>query len=367
MNNLVLSNMLHRPMRTAVSIIGIGIGVLLIVFTIGLANGSLRERAEREANVNAEIMYRPAGSIGLSGSDALTLPVSVIPEIEKVEGVKRCIPIAQNTIAAKDTNTGSRLMDGVNYDEFADLAGLTIIEGRKFAEGSDEMMTDTAWLQQKKLKIGDSLEVYDRNFKIVGTYEPGAGGRTKISLLTMQKQLGADGKASAFLIKVKDGFKPEEVAERISKQFTDSQIIMTKDLGELYMEAVPALGVFLNVVIGVAGIVSALIILLTMYTTVTERTRQIGVLKSLGMSKGNIASIVVQEALLISAGGTLAGVLLTVILKFVLAKWTTLNVQIEPQIVILTVLVGIISGVLGALYPALRAAGLDAVDALNYE
>lgn len=367
MNNLVLSNMFHRPMRTTVSIIGIGIGVLLIVFTVGLANGSLRERAEREANVNAEIMYRPSGSLGLSGSDALTLPVSMIPEIEKVEGVERGIPIAQNAVSAKDTNTGNRLVDGVNYDEFADLAGLTIIEGRKFVEGSDEMMSDTAWLAQKKLKIGDSVEIYDRDFKVVGTYEPGAGGRIKISLLTMQNQLGADAKVSAFLIKVKNGVKPELVAERISKQFPESQIIMTKDLEELYMEAVPALGVFLNVVIAVAGIVSVLIILLTMYTTVTERTRQIGVLKSLGMSKVKITSLIVQEALLISAGGTFAGVLLTVILKFVLAKWTTLNVQIEPQIVILTVVLGILSGIIGALYPALRAAGLDAVDALNYE
>ena len=367
MNNLVLSNMFHRPMRTAASIIGIGIGVLLIVFTVGLANGSLRERAQREANVNAEIMFRPAGSIGLTGSDALTLPVSLIPEIEQTEGVKRCIPIAQNTVAAKDTNTGSRLVDGVNFDEFAEVTGIQVVQGRKFVEGSDEVMPDTAWLQQRKLKIGDSLEIYERKFKIVGTYEPGAGGRIKISLLTMQNQLGVDGKVSAFLVKVKDGFKPEEVAERLNKKFTDSQIIMTKDLEELYMQAIPALGIFLDVVIGVAGVVSALIILLTMYTTVTERTRQIGVLKSLGMSKGKIASIVVQEALLISAGGTLAGVLLTIILKFVLAKWSTLNVQIEPQIVILTVVIGIISGVIGALYPALRAAGLDAVDALNYE
>ena len=61
--------MLHRPARTVVSIMGIGIGILLIVLTIGLANGSLRERATREANVGAEIMLRAEGSVGLSGSD----------------------------------------------------------------------------------------------------------------------------------------------------------------------------------------------------------------------------------------------------------------------------------------------------------
>ena len=78
MNSLVFTNMLHRPARTIVSVVGIGVGILLIIFTVGLANGSLRERAQREANVGAEIMFRPSGSIGLSGSDALRLPVSMV-------------------------------------------------------------------------------------------------------------------------------------------------------------------------------------------------------------------------------------------------------------------------------------------------
>ncbi len=367
MDNLVLSNMLHRPARTAVSIFGIGIGVMLIVFTVGLANGSLRERAAREANVGAEIMFRASGSMGLSGSDVMRLPIAMRDEIGKVEGVKTVVPIAQNTVAASDTNTGSRLVDGVNYDEYAEIAGLTVIEGRRFDDDKDEIMADTAWLPQRKLKVGDSLKIYERDFTIVGTYEPGAGARLKIPLKKMQAQLGAEGKASSFLIKAADGFAPETVAENLHNKFPDNQIILTKELEELYMQSVPALNIFLNVVIGVAGAVSALIILLTMYTTVTERTRQIGVLKSLGMSNPGIASVIVQEAMLISLGGVIFGVLMTVALKFALAKWTTLNVQIEPYIILIIIVVGLISSILGALYPALRAARLDAVEALSYE
>jgi putative ABC transport system permease protein len=104
-----------------------------------------------------------------------------------------------------------------------------------------------------------------------------------------------------------------------------------------------------------------------MYTTVTERTRQIGVLKSLGMSNPRIAWTIVQEALFISAGGIIFGLTGTVLLKYVLAEWTTLTVSIQPQTVITIVMVGLLSGVAGALYPGLRAAFLDPVDALNYE
>lgn len=367
MNSLVFSNMLHRPARTGVSIIGIGIGILLIVFTVGLANGSLRERAQREANVGAEIMFRASGSIGLSGSESLRLPVTLVGEIERVEGVQTAVAIGQTTVSVKDATTGTRLLDGVDYESYANIAQLQIVKGRKMAASGNEVVCDAAWMLQKNLSIGDDILLYEQNFKLVGVYEPSAGARIKIPLATMQTQLGSEGRASEIFVKIKDGFTAETVAANIQAKFPDNQIFLTKELEVLYMQGFPALTVFLNVVIGVAGAISALIILLTMYTTVTERTRQIGVLKSLGMSNVKIAWTIVQEAVLISFGGIMFGLVATYLLSLALNKWSTLIVQIEPKVVISILVVGLISGVIGALYPGLRAARLDAVEALNYD
>jgi putative ABC transport system permease protein len=368
MDNLVLSNLFHRPARTLVSVLGIGIGVLLITFTVGMANGSLRERARREASINAELLVHASGSLGLSGSESFRLPTSWAKEITQIDGVQLAVPLGQHNVEDAKTNAGTRLTDGINFDEYVPISGLQIVQGQGLALSGDEAIIDTAWQKQRKLKLGDTVRTYERDFKIVGIYEPAVGARIKIPLSTMQEQLGSNDKCSSILVKLSDPAKLDEVGQKILEQYPDKvQVIKTKELEDLYLSSVPALNVFLNVVIGVACVISALVILLTMYTTVTERTRQIGILKSLGMSKTGIAWTITQEALLISFLGAICGVLLMLLTRQIVINTTSLQVFIEVPWIIITFFVALIGGALGALYPALRAANLDAVEALSYE
>lgn len=365
MDNLVLSNMTHRPARTFVSILGVAVGVLLVVFTVGLAHGVLRERGRRESDVGAEIIVRASGTTGLAGTQRFSLPVSLADEIQSVEGVRVAAPIGQNTDKS-DSGFGMRVIDGIPFERYALLSGLRVIEGRGL-QGGDEAVVDSVWREQRKAKVGDTVKLYDRDFKIVGVYEPPGGGRIKIPLATMQEQVGSPEFCNAILVSAANPAQQDALAERLHARFPDEQILFTRDLPELYTSSVPALNIFIDVVVGVAASISMLVILLAMYTTVTERTRQIGVLKSLGMSNTGVAWVIEQEALVVSVLGVLLGLVLTLAARFLVMHTTTLTVDIEPRWLVLSLVIGLLGGTLGALYPALRAARQDPVEALSYE
>jgi putative ABC transport system permease protein len=365
MDSLVLSNIAHRPARTAVSILGTGIGVLLIVFTVGLAHGVLHERGRRESNIGAEIMIRASGSIGLGGGAQFKLPASHAAELASIPGVRAATPLGQ-TFDKSDSGFGQRLIDGIDYDQYANLAHITIREGKKLESG-DEAIVDPEWKRNRNADIGDTIKLFERPFKIVGVYEPPGGGRIKIPLKTMQEQEGVENRATAILVSCVNPADQDAVGARILERFPDDQLIFTRDLPEIYASGVPALNVFIKVVVGVAAAISVLVILLAMYTTVTERTRQIGILKSLGMSKTSIAWVIEQEAILVSVLGVAVGVLLTMLARVAVMRTTSLTIEIEPRWVLVALAVGLLGGTLGALYPALRAARQDAVEALSYE
>ena len=364
MDSLVLSNIAHRPARTAVSILGTGVGVLLIVFTVGLAHGVLHERGRRESNIGAELMIRASGTIGLGGSQ-FKLPASHAAELATIPGVRAATPLGQ-TFDKSDSGFGQRLIDGIEYDQYATIARITMREGRKLESG-DEAIIDPEWQRTRNAKVGDTVKLFERPFKIVGVYEPPGGGRIKIPLKTMQDQEGSNNKASAILVACDDPAQQDAVAARILERFPEDQLIFTRDLPEIYASGVPALNVFIKVVVGVAAAISVLVILLAMYTTVTERTRQIGILKSLGMSKASIAWVIEQEAIIVSVLGVVVGVLLTMLARFAVMRTTSLTIEIEPRWVLIALAVGLVGGTIGALYPALRAARQDAVEALSYE
>jgi len=131
--------------------------------------------------------------------------------------------------------------------------------------------------------------------------------------------------------------------------------------------SIPGLTIFLRVLVVLSAIVSALVIMLAMHTTITERTREIGILKAMGASRAYIIGEIEREALLISFLGLIVGFVLAWGAGFGIHKATSLIFEFSPKWALVAAAIGLLGGALGAFYPAARAANLDPVNALAYE
>ena len=367
MQSLVASNLTHHPGRTAASIVGVAVGVILVVLTVGLVRGSLRERGQRDANVGVEIMLRQGGQgLSLTAAD-MTIPLTELDAIRSVPGVAIATPVGQNLEMGGTNGLGLRQIDGILFEEFARVSSMRIVQGEPLPASGDVAIIDIKEATSKKLKPGDAVKWQGRDLKIVGVYEPEVGSRIKIPLATMQEALATPGKTSMIFVKCENPADQEAVARLILEKAPDYMLLFTRDLPQLFASGFSAFNVFLNVVRGLATVISLLVILLTMYTTVVERTRQIGILKSLGASKWWIAWVFEKEALAISLLGVAGGLLVAVLARFALVHGLGWKIELEADAILSSALAGIVSGLLGALYPALRAASQDPVDALSYE
>jgi putative ABC transport system permease protein len=164
--------------------------------------------------------------------------------------------------------------------------------------------------------------------------------------------------------------RPEMAAEAagaMRELYPSFQVIPTSEIPALYSQSIGAVEVFLNVVIGLAIVISTLVILLGMYTTIIERTREIGILKSLGASKGFIVMSIEKEAALLSTFGVLIGFAISVVSKIIIEANTRLKFDLDWKWLLLAAGIGLLGGIVGALYPAVRAANLDPIEAISYE
>ncbi len=369
MNNLVAANLSHHPGRTLTSVIGVAVGVILVVLTVGLVRGMLRDRGTRDTNTGVEILLSDMNQRGLSlTSLPISLPVGMAEKIREAPGVAAVTPVGQHLEMKGESGLGIRQVDGVDFEDYVKTTKVRIVEGEPLPAYGDVAIVDIKYAAVHNIKPGESrINIFDRDFKIIGVYAPETGARIMVPLSTMQEQMGAAGKCSMLLVKCQNSSEQDQVAARITERHPELRVIFTRDLPKLFAEGYGSFNIFLNVVAGLAAAISLLIISLTMFTSVSERTRQIGILKSLGASKRFIAGVFVKESLMISLAGVALGLIVALAVRVALVNGMGMKLEIESDYVFWASLGGIASGLLGALYPALRAASQDPVKALSYE
>jgi putative ABC transport system permease protein len=365
MNELVVANLRTRPFRTLISVVGVALGVVLVILFSGLARGISNDMVRRASNWKAEIVFTRPGSYETQSSNA-NVNTAYVPRLLEIPGVAAAVPVYRY-LSSGQGRFGLKQIDGVNWNEFAAMNEMQLLRGRAPQE-LDEVVIDEREVVESKTDVGGEIQVFgNKTYKVVGVYSPPSGARTKMSLAAMQDALQAPDKCTYILVKIKEGETAETVAARINEELPGNKINLTADLIVDAEQRFPALKNFLRTLVGLGAFVSVIFVLLSMYTTVTERRREIGILKSLGASKLFIVGTIEREALLIGVLGTILGFIVSFAAAFVIQRTFDLVFEFGMGWTLTAAALALGGSLVGALYPAWRAASLDPVSVLTNE
>lgn len=362
-NKLVLENLKHRWVRTMLSAMAVAVQVTMILTLVGVSYGTLEDMAGRARGIGADILVRPPGSsiIGLSSA----------PMSEKLlDFVARQPHVALATGTAVYGIGGVNTVTGIDYDKFTEMSG-----GFKFLSGGpfskpDDVIVDEYWARQGKLEVGSPVTFMNRKWRVCGIVQPGKLARIFIPLKLLQELSSNTGKLTVIYIKLDDPKFTDEIIAALKKQLVDYPIYsMAEFVSLISVQNVAGVEAFIYVVIGISVLVGFLVVFLSMYTAVLERTREIGILKALGASPGFVLNLLVRETVILAIIGSLGGIALTygtrqIIMRYIPGSLTQIIVYNWWPVATGVALVG---ALLGALYPGFKAAKQDPIEALSYE
>ena len=364
MRSLVAANIWSRPTRTAISILAVGIGVILMLIIGGITTGTLNDYLNRTMGVGADFILQPSGSSVFYAFSSAALPIKLVDLLKEVSGIGAVSPVL-----AKFSSADFGLVFGIDLNAYNRFPGrLSMVAGR--ASLSDyEVIVDELYARTHKLTPGMSLEILGQKFTVSGICKVGSVVRVFVPLKTLQRMNGTEDKVTIMFIKASPGADIDTVFAELRKAYPGLALIRTSDPSLLLADTrMPGLTEFRFTVVMVSMLISFMVILLAMYTTIFERTREIGILKSMGASKAFIVGLILRESAIICLLGILFGVGASVLIsQMITSVFPTLQVDMSFHEVFRGCLLGLVGGTLGALYPAYKAARMDPVKALSYE
>ena len=364
-NKMILANVLHRPIRTAVSILAVALEVAMVMLVVGMTSGLVNDAARRTQGVGADVMVQPPNASFMFGLTSAPMPIKIEERLLQIPHVLDVAPV----LFQSNSTGGVNVVYGIDMDSWNRVSGGFVYHSGGPLRGPDDILVDDWYAKANHVLVGQALNLLNHDFHVAGIVEHGKGSRLFIALATAQDLSGARDKASIFFVKCTDPGYTDDAVKAIHQLLPNYQVHSIKEYMSLMTSSnLPALGAFVNALVAVAISIGFLVIFLSMYTTITERTREIGILKSLGASKLYILGCILREAGLLGVVGIAGGYLGTLFARrLILESFPTLAVDLTAGWAAKAALLAIFGTLLGAFYPALRAARLDPVDALAYE
>jgi len=338
---MVVENLKHKPMRTLLSILLMGVPVTLILSLVGISEGLSADAQNRARGIGADIVVRPTAASTVSTYSSASIPEGTVRVFQSQPHVKLAIGVIVHNIDFPALN-----MMGVDLPAFDAMSGgFTYLEGGPL-QGTYDILIDRLYANQKGARAGNTISMLNHDWRVAGVIEGGKMARIVVNKATLQDLDSATGKVTNIFLKLDDPANTDAVAQRLRDLVKGSFKIdsMETYTSQFSVTNYGTVKVFTYVVIGIGVVIGFAVVCLSMYMAVLQRTREIGILKSLGGSKGFILRIILVEAGLLGIGGTLLGILMSygarwAILTFVPASFPMIIVHSWwPKALLITLL-----------------------------
>lgn len=362
----MFKNLLRRKTRTLLTVCGVGIGVAAVVALGAMAEGFI--------NAYTTILTSSGADIIVAQSDAADLILSAVdetvaPQLAVIPGVKQVSGVVVSMITTPEVPYF--VVFGLEPNTFG-MAHYKIVEGQPLARERQTLIGKTAARIFKK-RVGDYFRIQDTAFRIVGVYETGQGVEDMgavVSLKDAQAIFKKPRQVTYYQIKTTRPEMTEAAIKEIERRLPKLAASRSANFMDERTETtlLRAMGWFIGILAVIGG---GLGMMNTMLMSVFERTREIGVLRALGWRRARVLRMILGEALLIcivgGVVGSLIGAALVLALNQIPALIGMFDHALSPALFAQGMIIALLLGVAGGLYPAWRAAQLQPVEAMRYE
>jgi len=404
-----LNNLTTRGLRSWLTIIGVVIGVAAIIAIVSVGQGLQQAIANQLGALGSDQVYVvPGGSIssnimsGLGAKEPGELTDKDLSVIESVEGVIAAAPDIIGIETASFMGDSNKLYIWGTNEQWAKVreASVSMESGRFLAKGDRGVVvlgSDAAKKAfDKEVLLGSQIKIGNESYKVIGIMKGigGLGGAQEdkavfMSLEDAEKYSGAFGVNNYYAIEIKvEQERVDEIAEKIKEKLMnarhvtedkiDFSVYTPKMILSVVSNVLTTINIFLYGIAAISLLVGAVGIANTMFTSVTERTRQIGILKALGMTNKDVMNLFLVESALIGLVGGILGIFFGFLISGIIGQITSVllassriggvsMVYVSPELVLFSLIFSVAIGIVSGIFPARRAARLEPVEALRYE
>ena len=390
--SLILKNIFRNKTRSILAVIGIAIGVAAVV-GLGLITDDLSESAQNALTAGAADFSvvnssnsgnGPSRAGGGFGGDQL-INQSTIGQIQQISGVGSALGVLRTS-----TNLGNNTTSSTNSSTFgADFRSMTniigidssdlsmddivITNGSAFS-GANQVIIGQSEAQTLNKTIGNTVTISNKTFQITGIYETGNFMDDRgivMSLSDLQNLTGDTGQVSLILVKASNGTDASTLSSAIQQKYPNDLSTSTSLSGINRMNnGLQVISSGAWAVSLLAILIGGIVVIVTMMKAVSERTREIGVLRAIGWTQRRILVMIIGESLVLALIAIVVGLAIAVGIVEVITLTHVLR-GITPSFSVWLILKGIgvalFLGIIGGIYPAYRASRLSPTEALRYE